>query len=206
MARYSSPLNADTISPLNAPPVRMGLLAKLNLLTIGLIVATAVGISGFLLLQQNQDEKNRLYARGLGMASMLAELSAHAVAAGDRPALERMLESMAPDQDLAYVTVSDAKLSVLAVRSFAHTAVTATPLRDASLRTVESRTNSDSGHSYVEFVAPVIAEKAAEGAVLTSASAAGGSASADVNAPAGYVQLAVGFDRQQAQLRNNLMG
>ena len=54
MAKYTSPLNADTVSSLNAPPVRLGLQTKLNLLGIGLIVATALGISAFLIRQQVQ--------------------------------------------------------------------------------------------------------------------------------------------------------
>src|ERR1700738_4138961 len=54
MPKYTSPLNADTVSSLNAPPVRLGLQTKLNLLAIGLIVAIAVGISAFLIRQQVQ--------------------------------------------------------------------------------------------------------------------------------------------------------
>ena len=42
-----SPLGSDTASMLDLPPVRMGLLAKLNLLTIGLIFLTAVAITLF---------------------------------------------------------------------------------------------------------------------------------------------------------------
>ena len=54
MAKYTSPLNADTVSSLNAPPVRLGLQTKLNLLGIGLIVITAIGISAVLIRQQVQ--------------------------------------------------------------------------------------------------------------------------------------------------------
>ena len=56
MAKYTSPLNADTVSSLTAPPARLGLQTKLTLLDIGLIVivATAVSISTFLIRQQVQ--------------------------------------------------------------------------------------------------------------------------------------------------------
>ena len=60
MAKSFSPLGGDTVSPLNAPPVHMGLLTKLNLLAIGLIVATALGIAAFLIGQQIRDEEGRL--------------------------------------------------------------------------------------------------------------------------------------------------
>ena len=54
MAKYTSPLNADTASSLTAPTVRLGLQTKLNLLAIGLIVAIAIGISAYLIRQQVQ--------------------------------------------------------------------------------------------------------------------------------------------------------
>ena len=63
MAKYKSSLNADTVSPLNVPPVRLGLQTKLNLLAIGLIVATAIGICAFLVRQQVTAEQTRLQAR-----------------------------------------------------------------------------------------------------------------------------------------------
>ena len=42
--RHMSPLAGDTASMLDLPPVRMGLLAKLNLLTIGLIFLSVIFI------------------------------------------------------------------------------------------------------------------------------------------------------------------
>ena len=47
LRKHLSPLGADSVSLQNLPPVRMGLLAKLNLLTIGLIFLTAVAITAF---------------------------------------------------------------------------------------------------------------------------------------------------------------
>ena len=45
--RHLSPLGSDTISPINLPPVRLGLFTKLQLLTVGLIFLTAATISGY---------------------------------------------------------------------------------------------------------------------------------------------------------------
>src|SRR4029077_2051414 len=75
MPRSRSPLTAETISPLNAPPVRLGLQTKLNLLAIGLIVVTALGVTAFLTSKQVQDEQARLRAQGLTTAAMLAEVA-----------------------------------------------------------------------------------------------------------------------------------
>ena len=75
MARHRSPLGGDTIGPLNVPPVRIGLLAKLNALAIGLIVATGVGITALLVNQQLRDDPARVQAQGRSMVGMLTVVS-----------------------------------------------------------------------------------------------------------------------------------
>jgi diguanylate cyclase (GGDEF)-like protein len=75
MAKYTSPLTADTVSPLNAPPVRLGLQTKLNLLSIGLIVTTAVLISAFLIWQQVQYLTGALWVvAGLALIAIIIAL------------------------------------------------------------------------------------------------------------------------------------
>ena len=49
--------------------------AKLNLLAIGLIIATAVGVAAFLVNQQLRDERSRLQTQGVAVAAMLAEVA-----------------------------------------------------------------------------------------------------------------------------------
>src|SRR5580704_15384924 len=118
MATRKSITPGETFSPMNAPPVRLGLLAKLNLLAIGLIVATAIGISGFLVSQQVRDEQQRLRTQGLTIASMLAELAEYSVYTSDTASLRQMLDSLAADRDIAYVDVLDASRRMLAWRDF----------------------------------------------------------------------------------------
>ena len=55
---------ADTVTTLNLPPVRMGLLTKLNLLTVGLIFLTAVAITAFYVWQQWRDDRSELRSAG----------------------------------------------------------------------------------------------------------------------------------------------
>ena len=98
MAKYKSSLNADTVSPLNVPPVRLGLQTKLNLLAIGLIVVTAAGISAYLVREQVTDEQTRLRTQGMTIVSMLLELTDSAVAAADTAALRDILDSLDADR------------------------------------------------------------------------------------------------------------
>jgi len=46
--RHLSPLAGETDTPTTLPRVRMGLLTKLNVLTVGLIFMTAVATTGYL--------------------------------------------------------------------------------------------------------------------------------------------------------------
>ena len=71
LRRHLSPLSADSISPLNLPPVRLGLLLKLNLLTIGLIFLTAVAISTFHFMQQWRGEDEQLKSQGTSMLAIM---------------------------------------------------------------------------------------------------------------------------------------
>src|SRR5271167_2807763 len=108
MRKLFSPLGGDTTSPLNAPPLRMRLLTKLNLLAIGLIVATALGVAAFLIAQQIHDERTRLRTQGLALASMLAQVADEALSSADMSDIVSMLDGLAPDRDIAYVAVLDA--------------------------------------------------------------------------------------------------
>ena len=68
LRRHLAPLAPTRSSTLNLPPVRMGLLTKLNLLTVGLIFLTAVAITGFYLWQQWRVDDERAARAGLDAA------------------------------------------------------------------------------------------------------------------------------------------
>ena len=75
LKRHLSPLAGDTISTLDLPPIKLGLLTKLNFLTVGLIFLTAIATTGFYLWQQWRGEAGELRAEGATTAAMIAELS-----------------------------------------------------------------------------------------------------------------------------------
>src|SRR5208283_4764321 len=118
MAKFFSPRGGDTISPLNAPPVRLGLQTKLNLLAIGLIVATALGVAAFLIGQQIHDETTRLRSQGLALAAMLAQVAGEALSSADMSNVVSILDGLSSDRDIAYVAVLDAQRRPLKTRSY----------------------------------------------------------------------------------------
>src|SRR5450432_86561 len=196
MAKYKSPLNADTVSPLNAPPVQLGLQTKFNLLAIGLIVITALLISGFLVRQQLLDEQTRLKTQGMTIVSMLVELTDSAVATVDTAALREILDSLDADRDIAYVVVLDAQRKPLASRVFSVDVPTPIPpgsptetKTDTAVRTVE-------GRRYLDLVAPIVTPNTTlpAAAAPSSRNAAGATGAP----PIGYLQLGMSFDRSEA--------
>src|SRR5450759_32503 len=159
MAKYISPLNADTVSSLTAPPVRLGLQTKLNLLAIGLIVATAVLISAFLSWQQVRDEQTRLRTQGMTIVSMLTDLTESAVATADKRALRQILDSLDADRDIAYVVVFDAQHKMLSSRVFDNLVPTPMPPGNLPETKIETTVRSIDGRSYLDLVAPIVAIK-----------------------------------------------
>ena len=101
LRRHWSPLNGDTASTLDLPPVRMGLLTKLNLLIVGLIFITAIAVSLFHFAQQWRDDEQQLRKQGSTMLGVMAKLAEHGVHTSDKAYLEQMLESVSNDPDVA---------------------------------------------------------------------------------------------------------
>ncbi len=191
MRKLFSPLGGDTISPLNAPPLRMRLRTKFNLLAIGLIVATALGVAAFLIGQQVHDERARLRTQGLALAAMLAQVAGEALSSADMSNVVSMLDGLASDRDIAYVAVLDAQQRPLITRGYAGAAVPASPGGD-------EKANPESGiveARQLDVSVPVYMPPRLSG-----------NAGAAVRPIIGYVRLGMSFDRAWTRMRANLMG
>jgi diguanylate cyclase (GGDEF)-like protein len=199
LRRHFAPLTADTISPLNLPPVQMGLLTKLNLLTVGLIFLTAIAITGLYMWKESRGGEAELRARGSTVAAMLAEAAERGVATGDRANLGAILDSLAVERDVAYARVLDANRQTVVGRTFGDppgdTAAPELP-RTVPATTGNGTTISEAwigGHRYLEFTSPVRARTTAD----TPATA---------SSPIGYLQLGMTTERQTAEFRRTIMG
>jgi len=195
MTNPFSPLAGDTSPPLNAPPVHMGLLTKLNVLAIGLIVATALGVAAFLFDQQLRYEEGRLRAQGLAIAAMLAEVADEAISSADMTNIASVLDGLASDRDIAYLSVVDAEQRPLIARSYGDARMPSTPLvtpPQASDFTTREQNVDD--RRYLELVA----------AVRTPPRLAGQKGAS--RPVIGYVRLGMSHDRGWTQLRSNLIG
>ncbi|MBK9702309.1 MAG: EAL domain-containing protein [Betaproteobacteria bacterium] len=218
LRRQLAPAERDATMPANLPPVRMGLLAKLNLLTVGLVLFTVVATTGFYLWQQLRDEESGLRAQGRTVATMLAELSERGLQADDRSAINAVLDTLPPEGDIAYVAVLDAARNQIAERRFGDSlAALALPparLPNAGATPAQAIAAADlhvQGQRFIELIAPV---RGAQTTIAANAlpDLAGtppdrfAAALAPPGGPLGYIRVGMTFERQQAQFRKLLVG
>src|SRR3989475_1914441 len=195
MAKLFSPLAGDTVSPLNAPPVHMGLLTKLNLLAIGLIVATALGVAAFLIGQQIRDEESRLRTQGLAMAAMLAEVADEAISSSDMSNVASVLDGLVSDRDIAYVAVLNAQQRPLITRSYGDVTVPTTPLASPTLSDATATVQKIADRQQLELAVPVRTPPRLLSQTETAA-----------RPIIGYIRLGMSFDRGWTRMRANLVG
>jgi diguanylate cyclase (GGDEF)-like protein len=201
-----SPLGGDTVSTLDLPPVRMGLMTKLNLLTVGLIFLTAVAISVFHFAQQWRDGEQQLRSQGAAMLGVIADLAEYGLYHSDKPYLEQMLNVVSNDPDVAYATVFDRNGRVLVERRFGPgLAKDDLPPLDLKLSLAPGRvTNRDAmigGKRYIELMAVVTPPRASD-----SQPAATGAAPRAEGVPNGYLRVGMSQDLQRRLFREQMVG
>ena len=212
LRKYLAPLATDTTSALELPPIRMGLLTKLNALTVGMILATAVAMTGFSVWQQQRVGANELKAQGSTVLEMLTELSEYGLYTNDRAYLESVLNSVNAEGDIAYVLVEDAQHRTIVERRIAESlqdvALPELPAaQPASDGAIGAADRTILGRRYIELLAAVgsgrsaaaFAEGTRERPPPAVRAAAG-------TAPIGFIRVGMTFERQQAQLRTMLIG
>ena len=174
LRRHLSPLAGDSVSTLDLPPVRMGLLTKLNLLTVGLIFLTAVALSVMHFAQQWREDKQELRSQGNTMLGVIAQLAEHGIDTSDRPFLEQMLDSVGNNPDAAYASVFDGRREVISERRFGVglskenlPPLDPLPAPSATGRAVE-RDVVIGDRRYIEFIVPVMKPRSAAGDAASS--------------------------------------
>ncbi len=212
LRKHLSPLGGDTVTMLNLPPVRMGLLTKLNLLTIGLIFLTAVAITGFYFTQQWRDAEQQLKTQGASMLGMMAELAEYGVYTSDRSSLEQMLDSLGSDPHVAYGVVLDVQQQVLAERRFApgpaKSALPALPAQRIAFGTgrIAAQEVVVDGQRYIELVAPIASPVSAGRTSMGDTLLANSGNKTSTAAPIGLIRLGMSLDVQRKQFREQLVG
>ncbi len=205
--KHLSPLAGDTASMLDLPPVRMGLLAKLNLLTIGLIFVTAVATTLFYAQQRWRADEQQLTRQGTALVGVMTELAEYALYTSDRASLEQLLDGIGSDPAVAFVTVLDRSMKPLVLRRYAPAlAETGLPSLPPDLVLPERGEIISLGHAMpngklLEILAPVSSPGGTRRIPEGLAPAARPAANV-----VGYIRLGLSLEQQRKQFREQMLG
>jgi len=211
--RHLNPLQSETMSPIDLPPMRSGLLAKLNLLTVGLTALTAIVLSGYYLWQQWEGESRELKQRAQTVLAVLADLTEFGVYTSDRASVEQALAGLASDPDVAYAIVLDPRMKPIAERRFGAAPVgeqvPPLPAGIAAPQAGEVRELAPviGGRRFLELIAPIGAVPSGTARAIGDAAAEGAARPTGIESgPIGYVRLGMSYGRQRDAMLAQALG
>ena len=97
--------------------MKASLTTKFNLLTIIVILITAISIGSLVLYREVTTNRDELVQRGLVTAGMLAQASEYGVYTENVEALKKVVDSARIDPDFAYLAVQNADNNTLTQES-----------------------------------------------------------------------------------------
>ncbi|MBI3147373.1 MAG: EAL domain-containing protein [Betaproteobacteria bacterium] len=179
---------------------RLGLLAKLNLLSIGGILITALGVTGFLVQQEARDAQTKLESQARTTLEVLAEVSEYTAYTANKDDAAQILDILKFDADIAYAEMLGARRESIAARGFQQSELP--PLSERSGR-IEGETViaeiRHEGRRMLELITP-IRTRAANQALR------GIGAGAESSAPIGFIRLGMHYERVAARQWTYIFG
>ena len=183
---------------------RVGLVTKFNLLTITLILLTAMGIAFVQIQREKTASYQTLLHRGRLTVEMIAKNSEYGIYTENQSALQKIVDSLGVDTDIAYVAVLNKEKNLL-LRKVADPAIRIppfpeeTPGLDASTL-ARDLLNPGNRKSYIDLSTPVLTKAQTDPIELFPES------SATFTAPTviGYVQLGLSQDGLRENIQDFL--
>ena len=178
----------------------IGLRDKLNLLSIGLVVLTAIGIATFVVHREITTRYQDLVNTGLTTAAMIAQNSEYAVYTENQDAVRRVIGGLQALPDIAYAAVLGKEQQSLLEETWGRKIAIPTALRTrlpAAGQVLFEEVAIEPEHpSYIDILVPVVSRPAAVADPLFLETNAASAPSAVI----GYIQLGL----SQERLRKNL--
>ena len=178
----------------------IGLRDKLNLLSIGLVVLTAIGIATFVVHREITTRYHDLVNTGLTTAAMIAQNSEYAVYTENQDAVRRAVGGLHALPDIAYAAVLGKERQPLLEETWGANIAIPTALRTRLLAAGDvlfEEVAIQQGHpAYIDILVPVVSRPTAAADPLFLESSAASTPSAVI----GYIQLGL----SQERLRKNL--
>ena len=180
---------------------RMGLRDKLTLLSIGLVVLTAIGIATFVVHREITTRYQDLVNTGLATAAMIAQNSEYAVYMENQEAVRRVVGGLQALPDIAYAAVLGKQQQTLFEETWGAKIAIPTALRTRPLSAGDvlfEEVAIEPGHpSYIDILVPVVSRPAAVADPLFLESNAASAPAAVI----GYIQLGLSQERLQKNLQ-----
>ncbi|AMV71417.1 ATP-binding protein [Desulfuromonas carbonis] len=138
------------------------LATKFNLLTIGLILVTALALGAYLAVTEIRSHTQQLVNRLKTTAAMVAQNSAYAIYTADPAALRELIDLAFADENIAYVAIFDHQQQLLiqdpATPGGSFNEISAEPA-PGSLDAAPREWTGSNGHPYLELVVPVFGQR-----------------------------------------------
>lgn len=151
-----------------ATKIRRSLATKFNLLAIALVLVTALGIALFVVRQERINTSRALVNHGRSIAAMVAQNSEYGIYTENEAFLSQIIDSLAVDAEIAYVTIVNQHRHVLVSRNLQTGVQIPTtlslrqePMLPQSLREAEFRNDAD-GELYFDILTPVVSQAKSE--------------------------------------------
>jgi signal transduction histidine kinase/CheY-like chemotaxis protein/HPt (histidine-containing phosphotransfer) domain-containing protein len=174
-----------------AAKIRLSLATKFNMLALALVLVTALGIALFVVRQERINTSRALVNHGRSVAAMVAQNSEYGIYTENEAFLSQIIDSLAVDAEVAYVTILNRDRRVLVSRTLqAGVQIPTTfypqqePMLPQSIREAEFRNDAD-GELYFDILTPVISQAKSEATDALSRLAP----HAEQSQLIGYVQL-----------------
>jgi signal transduction histidine kinase len=140
---------------------RFGLTARLNFLTISLILGTAMGIVFFTIRQEEKRIYQQLVNHGRSVATMVSQNSEYGIYTENKASLLHIIDSLAVDPDIAYISILNLEKRQLAYRSFKPSVEIPAGFHDNEFKPVketviENFVNSKDKRHYIDLLTPVV--------------------------------------------------
>jgi signal transduction histidine kinase/DNA-binding response OmpR family regulator len=148
--------------------MRLSLATKFNLLAIALVLVTSLGIALFVVRQTRVDTYRALVNHGRSVAAMVAQNSEYGIYTENEAFLSHIIDSLAVDAQMAYVTILKQDGSVLLAKHL-HEGMQIPDALHPQQETMLLRRireaeflNKTNGHLYLDILAPVFSQAKSE--------------------------------------------
>jgi signal transduction histidine kinase/DNA-binding response OmpR family regulator len=185
--------------------MKPGISAKFNILSVLLIVLTAIGIAAFVVRYEMRTSYEQLANLGTGIAAMVAANSEYGIYTQSEDELHNLVESVSTHEDVAYISISDLKHEAIIKKTF-RDEIVVPAIEPANIAAGErtGRTNdlvnSGDGLPYINIVVPVFGNAEDDLQSLDIVSGDAGKSSQ----PIGHVQLGISLSAMHEKVSHYL--